>query len=237
MYTTMTYSKEKIHTDLPLKYLEHVPNSVIDQNNKNKPLIIFLHGFGSNEEDLFELKSELMPDYIYLSVRAPMQIYNGSYQWFSLQMPAGGLIQVAKELSENGKLLEDYIKAAAKKYDTSADKIFLVGFSQGAIMSYELALTKPQSVRGIVALSGMILPTLESQITPGTDLKNLAVFIGHGSLDNRIPITAANTAKEILSKTSIKPEVHTYEGLGHSINQKEIRDINEWIQKTLSSKR
>lgn len=235
LLTTMTYSKETIQTDLPLKYLEYIPQKFA--NDKNRPLIIFLHGYGSNEADLFELKNELMPDYNYLSVRAPMQLYSGSYQWFSIQAPAGGLVQVAKELHENGKLLEDFISAAAKKYHTSAENIFLVGFSQGAIMSYELALKKPKAVRGIVALSGMILPSLESQMHSGLDLLNLAIFIGHGTLDNRIPVSAGVAANSALAKTSIRPEFHTYEGLGHSINEKEIKDINLWIQKTLSTPR
>jgi phospholipase/carboxylesterase len=232
LYTTMTYSADILHTDLSLKYLSHTPS-----DTKNKPLIIFIHGYGSNEKDMFSMKSEFMPEYSYVSVQAPLSLFPGGYQWFSLQMPNGGLIQIEKELNNSRKLLEDFIKAIAVKYQTMTEKILLIGFSQGAIMSYEIALKNPKAIRGMAALSGAILPTLQLQITAGYDLKNLAIFIGHGTNDNRVPYSAATIANETLSKTTIKPEFHTYQGLGHSINQAELADLKKWIVKTLSTPR
>ncbi len=217
-----------LHTDLSLKYLAHLP-----ADTTNRPLIIFLHGYGSNEEDLFELKNEFSPEYIYLSVRAPMDLYQGSYQWFSLQMPLAGSLEAQKQVQDHAKLLQNFVKEAATKYKTTADKVLLIGFSQGAIMSYELALRNPDSVKGIIALSGRISPILLPEITPGMNLGNLAVFIGHGTKDDRIHVRDAISANEILSKTSITPEYHEYAGLGHSINMIELADIREWILKTL----
>ena len=220
--------KKILQTDLPLKYLAH-------SEGVNKPLIIFLHGYGSNEGDLFSLRQELMPDYTYVSVRAPLTLYEGSYQWFSLQLPTGGLLQIEKELMNSEKILEEFISACAQKYQTTKDKIILVGFSQGAIMCYQMALKNPELVRGIACLSGMILPT--QQITPGMDLKNLAIFIGHGTNDQRVPYFAGEVAYEALLKTSVRPTWRSYQGLGHSINEHEIKDINEWIQQTLTTPR
>lgn len=228
----MLNAKEKILTDLPLKYLVHTKGPT-----KDKPLIIFLHGYGSNEEDLFALRNALLPDYTYISVRAPLHLYGGGYQWFSLQPPAGGLLQVAKELNDSHKLIESFVAAAAKKYETSADKIVLVGFSQGGIISYEFALKKPLSVRGMAALGSMMLPTLQQQITPGQNLQGLDVFIGHGVEDNRIPISSALAAQQILLKTSIKPEYHSYNGLGHSINDALMKDLHDWILKIINTPR
>ena len=230
-YTTMSYSEAKLQTDLPLKYVVQAP-----ADTKNKPLVISLHGFTRSEADISHLKNDFNPDFTYISVRAPFPIYSG-YQWFSLQIPPGGLIQVAKEVKDSSKLLEDFVKAAAIKYKTDTEKVFLIGFSQGAMMSYELALRKPTAVRGIAALSGAMLPIVQSQMTPGHDLKNLAVFIGHGTEDNRIPLDAASAANSTLSRTSISPTFHSYEGLGHTINHKELADINAWIKKTLETNR
>ena len=228
----MTNDKEKIQTDLPLKYLVHTSGST-----KDRPLIIFLHGYGSNEEDLFALRSELLPEYTYISIRAPIHLFGAGYQWFSLQPPAGGLAQVARELSDSTKLLEDFIKAVARKYETPAEKIILVGFSQGGIMSYELALKKPQVVRAMAALGSMMLPTLQQQITPGTNLYGLDVFIGHGVEDNRIPLSSALATQQTLLKTSIKPEYHAYNGLGHSINNALMKDLHNWILKVVNTPR
>ena len=215
-----------LQTNLPLKYLAHAPSKT-----PNTPMIIFLHGYGSNEEDLFDLKDQFIPEYTYLSVRAPMELYQGSYQWFNLQQSLS--TETINQIQNHTKLLEDFISQAAVKYQTSPDRILLVGFSQGAIMSYELALKKPEIVRGIIALSGRISPMTLSQVTPGLDLKKLAIFIGHGTKDDRIHVREALSAYEALSQTSITPEYHAYNGLGHSINLEELEDIRQWILKTL----
>lgn len=230
-FTTMSYSEVKLQTDLPLKYIVQAP-----ADSKNKPLIIFLHGFTRSEQDIFTLKENFVPDYTYVAVRAPLPIYSG-FQWFSLQIPSGGLIQVAEEVKKSTNLLDEFVKKIAAKYQTSTEKIFLVGFSQGAMMSYEFALRNPTSVRGIVALSGAMLPLVQNKMTRGYDLKNLAVFIGHGTSDNRVPHEAALSANSTLQQTSIKPTFHSYEGLGHTINNKELQDINAWIKKILETPR
>lgn len=217
-----------LHTDLSLKYLsQHAVDTA------NKPMIIFLHGYGSNEEDLFELKNEFLSDYTYLSVRAPMELYQGSYQWFTLQAPLASSQDAQQQVKDHAILLQKFIAEAVIKYKTSAQKVLLIGFSQGAIMSYELAIKNPSAVKGIIALSGRISPLLLPEITPGMDLGKLAVFIGHGTKDDRIHVRDAVSANDVLSKTSITPEYHEYPGLGHSINMTELADIKAWILKTL----
>lgn len=231
---TMINTEMKLMTDLPLNYLVAEPvagNSSVE----HRPLIIFLHGYGSNESDLFELKQEFSPDYIYLSVQAPMMLAPGCYQWYGLQPSEQS--QVAANVLKHSQLLEDFITTAVKKYHTVADKVILIGFSQGAIMSYELALQHPKYVRGIVALSGKILAPLKEKLPPGIDLHGLSVFIGHGTVDDRVYYREATEAHALLEKTSIKPEFHSYQKMGHSITQQELTDVKKWIEKTLENKR
>lgn len=230
---TMVHAEAKLQTDLPLKYLAAEPKA--GNSSVARALIIFLHGYGSNEADLFELKDEFSPDYIYLSVQAPMMLAPGSYQWYGLQPSEQS--QVAANVLKHGKMLEDFVVAAAKKYQTVADKVILIGFSQGAIMSYELALQHPKNVRGIAALSGKILAPLKEKIKPGLDLQGLSVFIGHGTIDDRVYYREAAEAMALLEKTSIKPALHSYQKMGHSINQQELADVKKWIEETLISKR
>ncbi|MGE8311218.1 MAG: alpha/beta hydrolase, partial [Pseudomonas protegens] len=141
-----------LHDDLPLKYLEQAP-----AEPRNQPLVIFLHGYGSNEADLFGLRQRLPASYTYVSVRAPQTLEEGSYQWFHRkgQGPYDG---VTSELASGAELIGQFVRAALAKYQTQPDKVVLVGFSQGAVMAYEVGLRHPQSVRGIAALSGKILP-------------------------------------------------------------------------------
>lgn len=231
---TMVHAENKLQTDLPLKYLVAEPK-VLHSAVLSRPLIIFLHGYGSNEEDLFELKQEFSPDYTYLSVQAPMTLAPGSYQWFGLQPHEQSSVEA--NVKKHAQLLQDFIKAAVVKYHTEADKVILIGFSQGGMMSYELGLHHPKLVRGIASLSGKILPALKTQVKPGMDLSGLSVFIGHGNIDDRVPLRESTEANSLLEKTSISPTFKTYAKMGHSINQQELIDVKNWIEATLATKR
>ncbi|EIK96301.1 phospholipase/carboxylesterase [Pseudomonas sp. M47T1] len=217
-----------LHTDLPLSYLEQAPSVTLD-----KPLVIFLHGYGSNENDLFQLRDQLPEGYTYLSVRAPQTLEEGSYQWFHKQGD-GPYDGVTADLASSRQVLHDFIAKAIAKYHTKASKVVLVGFSQGAIMSYELGLREPQSVRGIAVLSGKILPVLQGELKPNPALESLSIFIGHGMDDDRLPFTDASEAQRILHELGLTPDFHAYADLGHSISKTEIEDLNAWLGDVLA---
>jgi phospholipase/carboxylesterase len=219
------HAQTPLQTDLPLKYLEQAQPDSHDQ-----PLVIFLHGYGSNEQDLFGIKDELPATYTYLSVRAPIVMEEGSYQWFR-QKGKGAYNGETDDLKTSGQVLLDFIAQAAKKYHTQPNKVYLVGFSQGAIMSYEVALRHPEAVGGIAALSGRILPVLKSTLKPDEKLQNLAIFIGHGTADKRLPLKDGTDANNLLQSLSLKPEFHAYEGVGHSISAAEMQDLSAWLQR------
>ena len=219
------HAQTPLQTDLPLKYLEQT-----NADTPNQPLVIFLHGYGSNEQDLFGIKDDLPASYTYLSVRAPITMEEGSYQWFR-KKGEGAYNGETDDLKTSGQVLQDFIAQAAKKYHTEPDKVVLVGFSQGAIMSYEVALRHPEALGGIAALSGRILPVLKSALKPDEKRQSLAIFIGHGKEDNRLPYKDGTDANSLLQSISLTPEFHGYEGLGHSISAAEIEDLNAWLQR------
>lgn len=219
------HAQSPLQTDLPLKYLEQA-----NTESQNHPLVIFLHGYGSNEQDLFGIKDDLPAPYTYLSVRAPMTMEQGSYQWFR-KKGEGAYNGETDDLKTSSQVLLDFIAQAAKKYHTQPEKVILVGFSQGAIMSYEVALRHPEAVGGIAALSGRVLPVLKSALKPDEKRQTLAIFIGHGKEDNRLPYKDGTDANILLQGLSLTPEFHGYEGLGHSISAAEIEDLNAWLQR------
>ncbi len=190
--------------------------------------MIFLHGYGGNEADLFGIKDGLPASYAYLSVRAPQALEEGSYQWFH-RKGEGAYDGDVDDLKRSAALIVDFVAKAASKYHTTADKVFLVGFSQGAIMSYEVALREPSAVRGIAALSGRLLPVLRAQLKADKTLGSLAIFIGHGNDDQRLPFSDGSDAQSLLRKLGLAPQFHAYPGLGHSISEGEISDLNAWL--------
>ncbi|WP_241775215.1 alpha/beta hydrolase, partial [Pseudomonas corrugata] len=153
-------AQPSLHTDLPLSYLAQA-----DEQARDRPLVIFLQGSGSNERDLFELKDELPRHYNYLSVRAPKSMEPGHYQWFA-KKGEGAYDGDTLDLKASGQMLLDFIEKARAKYPTDASQVYLVGFSQGAMMSYEVALRHPEAVGGIAAMGGRVLSVLQAELTP-----------------------------------------------------------------------
>ena len=216
-----------LHTDLPLSYLEQTQGDA-----RNQPLVIFLHGFGSNEEDLFGIKDALPSTWTYLSVRAPLPVQPQGYRWFT-KTDEPEYNGETDELFSSARLIKDFVLKATAKYHTQSDRVFLVGFSQGAIMSYEVALRQPQLVRGIAALSGSVLPVLKAELKPDPRLDKLAIFIGHGTLDQALPYASGTRANEVLVGLGLKPEFHGYPGMPHTISEAEVQDIKVWLEDSL----
>lgn len=137
------------------------------------------------------------------------------------------------DLHSSAQLIKDFVGQATAKYHTQPDRVFLVGFSQGAIMAYEVALRDPQLVRGIAALSGSVLPVLKAELKPDQRLNNLAIFIGHGTLDQALPYASATRANEVLVGLGLKPEFHGYPGMNHTVSEAEVQDLKAWLETSL----
>jgi phospholipase/carboxylesterase len=108
--------------------------------------IVLLHGVGSNENDLFNLASQLPADLLIISPRGPFQIGNNRYAWYQVSFSNNGpaVDHIQEEYSR--RTLIQFIKQVKATY--SPDEIFIGGFSQGAIMSYSIGLTNPSLVQG-----------------------------------------------------------------------------------------
>ena len=228
LVASAAHADASLHTDLPLSYLEQTQS-----DSRNQPLVIFLHGFGSNEEDLFGIKDALPSTWTYLSVRAPMPVDPNGFRWF-IKMPGDGDYDgVTADLQRSAKLIEDFVGKATLKYHTQSDRVFLVGFSQGAIMAYEVGLRQPDLVRGIAALSGSVLPVLKAELKPDERLNKLAIFIGHGTLDKALPYASATRANEVLTGLGLKPQFHGYAGMPHTVSEAEVQDLKAWLETSL----
>ena len=228
LMASAAHADSALHTDLPLSYLEQTQSDA-----RNQPLVIFLHGFGSNEEDLFGIKDALPSTWTYLSARAPMRVDPQGYRWFTKTPGDGDYNGETADLQRSAALIEDFVGKATAKYHTHSDRVFLVGFSQGAIMSYEVGLRKPALVRGIAALSGSVLPVLKAELKPSESLGKLAIFIGHGTLDQALPYTSATQANEVLVGLGLTPEFHGYPGMPHTVSETEVQDLKAWLEKSL----
>ena len=133
--------------NLSLEYLIREPKIKTDSN----PLLLLLHGYGSNEADLFSFASELPEDYYVISARAPYDLQYGSYAWYAINFDADeNKFSDHEQAKVSRDLIGTFIDELLDNYPIDAKKITLIGFSQGAILSYAVALSDPQKIKNVI---------------------------------------------------------------------------------------
>ena len=197
------------------------------------PLALLLHGYGSNEADLFSLAEKLPPEFLVISARAPYTLSLGQYAWFALDYSSGAAVHDSMQAEESRLLLRQFIDQVVSEFNVDMKMIFLIGFSQGAIMSYSVALTNPSLVRGIAALSGRILEEIKPivDISWGEKKDKLKVFVAHGTADKVLPIEHARAAKAYLVGLDVELSYIEYP-IGHTISLLEVETLTQWLRNT-----
>jgi phospholipase/carboxylesterase len=212
--------------ELSLQYLVREPNEI----NEHTQLLILLHGYGSNEEDLFSFATELPENLIIISARAPMSISFGGYAWYSINFTADqGKFSDIPEALEARETVSAFISEIQERYNIPPIRTFLAGFSQGTILSYAVALNHPEKVQKIVALSGYIMPELLPDDIKNKDYSKLDFFISHGTVDQVIPVQWANKAPEFLNQLNIKNCYQEYP-VGHGVAPQNFFAFKQWIE-------
>lgn len=203
---------------------------------KNRPpLVVLLHGYGSNEEDLFSLERFVPPECVVVSVRAPLALAHGAYAWFSLRVEAGKPVGDKHEAEEARHIFREFLAQALIKYDADPSRVILIGFSQGAIVSASTLLTFSEDVSAIAMLSGRILHEIRANVERIDALREKRVFIGHGTDDEVLPVSYARESKTYLESLGIVPEYHEY-AIGHSVSKEESDDLARWVRSVLDER-
>lgn len=214
---------------MDLKYI--VRESVIE----NPPLLIMLHGYGSNEQDLFSFAAELPKNLLIVSIQAPMSLGFGSYAWYSINFnDSENKYSNLEEANESIVKLEKFIEDIKIKFSVNSKKIFLLGFSQGAILSYSLALRNPSKIQYIIPMSGYINSELIPNDIKESSCESLDFFISHGLVDQVLPIDLVRKSLPILDQLKIKYSFFEYP-IGHGINAQNFKDFKNWLEKRVST--
>lgn len=192
------------------------------------PLLILLHGVGGNEQNLFSFAPHLPDNFVVVAARGPLTFGANSFAWFQVDFSTGKP-QINEQQAENArKMLIDFIEDLKTEISFDAEKVYLMGFSQGGIMSYSVALTAPEKVSGIAVMSGRLLPEIKPFMADEKRLEKLKFFISHGKQDAVLNYQYATDALDFLKTKKLNPEFHSYEE-GHTVNQQMFNDVNHWL--------
>lgn len=211
---------------MQLHYLIREPKKISEKN----PLLLLLHGYGSNEEDLFSFANELPQDHYVISVRAPYNLQPYGHAWYAIHFDADeNKFSDNEQAKESVQLVAQFIDELTQKYPIDIHNVCLIGFSQGAILSYATALSYPEKISKVIALSGYFNSDILVQ-EPNTDrISHLKFFVSHGTADQVIPVEWARKAKPALEHLGLEVSYHEYP-VGHGVAPQNFFDFKNWLE-------
>ena len=209
-----------------IHYLIREPKIKKEKN----PLLLLLHGYGSNEEDLFSFATELPEDYYVLSARAPYDLQPYGHAWYAINFDADqNKFSDDSQAIESRDLIARFIDELLLELPIDAADVTLIGFSQGTILSYSVALSYPEKIKRVVALSGYLNENILASGYENKDFKNLKMFVSHGTQYQVIPVDWARKAPEELKKLGIAVTYKEYP-IGHGVSPQNFYDLKNWLE-------
>ena len=172
--------------------------------DKNDKVIIMFHGYGSNKDDLFSFAKFMNPDFLIISIQAPIQMDYNSYCWWSLNLDNDMQLQMDDKEAKNSlnELNRFIIEDLSIKYNFGLNQVYLLGFSQGCMISYALSINFPENYKKVVGLSGKI-PHEIINFNEKFDYSNHNFFCSHGINDQVIPIEIGRESDRWFSEKNI----------------------------------
>lgn len=202
-----------------------------DNSNGAAPLIIMLHGYGSNADDLFSLANSFPANCHVVAFNGIHALASDSYAWFEFEVGADGTRKIDQQQELASRVaIESWIPQLINETGADPQKVYLFGFSQGAIMSATLLTEKPELIKGIMALSGRILPVCKDLRKDSKEYLYKKALVAHGYNDQVLPYSNGENLKNELTDTGVVVAFKTYYGMGHTISAEEMKDVVSWFE-------
>jgi phospholipase/carboxylesterase len=190
-------------------------------NAPRQPLILLLHGLYGDENVMWLFDQALPRSATIISPRALFASASGASWAQSVERDEVGQVDFTEAL----EALPRFISAMIQRYECDPQRVVVMGFSQGAALSYALSLAQPDLVCGVIALAGfMPVGLAESKSAP-----RHGYLIIHSTGDDVVPIALAREARSVLEARGASVEYHEYPG-GHKIAASGIKDIARWLR-------
>jgi len=191
------------------------------------PVLFLLHGYGSHEEDLFSFANYLPEEYLIISLRAPLTLGFGGYAWYSIHFNENqDKWSDDSEAKKAQEVILYNIDYQLEQFKIKGQKVSLLGFSQGAILSWAVGLSYPERIDKIIALSGYVNEAIFDYAKEGLD--QLRSFSSHGTQDPTLPVEWARKGIASLEEKKLNVAYKEYPA-GHGINQENFTDLLAWL--------
>ena len=210
----------------PLPLVSVVRESIL---SSKAPLLVLLHGYGSNENDLFSFAAELPKELCIIALRAPNGLEPYGHAWYAINFDANqNKWNDVEQAKESMAIIMNCVNSAQSLYDTDPSNISLLGFSQGCILSIALALNHPEKFKNIIGLSGYICKEFLNDPQDEKAYKHLNFYCSHGSSDQIIPVEWARETPKHLESLGIKNHYSEFP-VGHGVAAENFFEFKQWL--------
>lgn len=211
--------------DLALRHEALAPRIAISQ----PPLLVLIHGYGSNEEDLLQIAPYLPDQLRIVSLRAPFMLMPGSNAWFAIEPSPNGLVCDVTQAQLALVVLNESIDEAIRIYGTDPQHTFVAGFSQGGAMAGLVAISRTD-VRGTIIMSGInplkVTPTLPTPPCSGD------ILVVHGTFDEVVLVSDGHESRDALRELGFAVQYVEYP-IGHTIDLRVIGALTGFLNQRL----
>ena len=210
---------------MDLQFIVREPENITPQTQ----LLVMLHGYGSNEEDLFSFRHDLPKDWIIVSFRAPRNSDYEGFAWYDIDFNNPDKFLDVDQAVDSMKLIMKSIDNLKHHYQLES-RTNIVGFSQGGVLTYAMTLTYPDYFHKVACLSSYPDPKILKNIKGKKEIQHLRFFVSHGSEDAVIPLDWGRKAADFLYELGAFFTFREYM-TGHSVNQKNYIDLIHFFEK------
>jgi len=218
---------------------ETLPAIEIETKPKPSHAVIWLHGLGADGNDFVPVVKEMkLPP---LGIRfvfphAPMRpvTINGGFvmrAWYDIAYQELAFKEDERGLRESQKLIEDLIARESER-GIPPGRIVLAGFSQGGVITIQTGLRQAKPLAGLMALSAYVPLPAMVEVERNAASNTVPIFMGHGIVDNIVPLALGKMSCDTLIKLGYEVEWHQY-SMPHSVSVEELADIGAWLKRVL----
>jgi phospholipase/carboxylesterase len=196
------------------------------------PTVLTLHGRGASAFDLLGLAPYLAAGkFLMICPQGPVEMPIGpgalGYAWFPLAL--GGPPNV-EAILHSREQLDEFLSECIARYPIDPQKLVLLGFSQGGVMAYSLALSNPGRFAALAVLSSWLPEELLPRLAGGDRVRSLATLVQHGTEDPMIEIERARTSVDVLRRMGVPLTYREYE-MAHEIGPQSLAELSAWLEK------
>jgi predicted esterase/catechol 2,3-dioxygenase-like lactoylglutathione lyase family enzyme len=202
---------------------------------RKPPMLVLLHGLGANEVDFLNMVENFDDRFLIVSLHSPFSYPAGKSAWFNMERIGGTAFINSIQAEFSRKEILNFIPEALRTFKADPGQVYVMGFSQGAVIALGLLLTEPEMFSGILAITGQILPETRSMMASTDRLKGKPLLLMHGLQDPIYPISLGRAASVFLSSLPVALEYHIISDMAHILTVGCLEKARLWLSKRLDA--